>query len=107
MPTIATRSLMPLLAMTISSKPGPRERSALRAHLPEVVVDAAGSVHAAERHLHLVADRDFLRLAVGHLAEEAAAALVVDDDVHRRRVERDGEAVERERRDLRPAVGER
>src|SRR5438552_773136 len=101
MPTIATRSLMPLLAMTISSKRGARGRSALRAHLPEVVVDATRSVHPAKRHLHLVADRDLLRLAVGHLAEEAAAALVVDDDVHRRRIQRDGEPIEGEGCDLR------
>src|SRR5258707_697823 len=98
MPTMATLSLIPLLLMGLSL--------AARTRFPEIVVDAAGAVHAAERHLDLVADRDLLGLAVGHLAENAPAAREVDDDVHRRRVQRVREAIEREGRDLRGAVGE-
>src|SRR5262245_39665920 len=117
MPTIATRSLMPLLLIERSSSDaaaafrrppssyiyriGTGPILALRPYLPEVVVYAPRRVHAAERHLHLVADLHPLGLAVGHLAEETAPAREIDDDVHRRRVERVGEAVEREGRDLR------
>src|SRR6185369_4296506 len=102
MPMMATRSLMPLLAMfvlLVSSAP--------RARLPEVVHDAVRREHAAKRHLDLVADRDLLGLAVRHLAEEAAAAVEVEHDADRRRVHREREAVEREGRDARAAVGER
>src|SRR5262245_31150081 len=101
MPTIATRSLMPLLAIVLSFD------SALGARLPEVVADAAGREDPPERHLDLVADLHLLGLAVGHLAEEAAAALVVDDHRHRRRVQGEGEAVERVGRDARLPVRER
>src|SRR5689334_25403401 len=108
MPMMATRSLMPLLAM-----PSPRFRcgcasahprvapvraapaapssdgrrpccawppSSAGARFPEVVHDAVGGEHAAERHLDLVADRDRFGLAVGHLAEEATAAVEVEHD---------------------------
>src|SRR4051794_35379187 len=104
MPTIATRSLIPLLAMTRAPS---SVALAARPTLPKIVVDAARAVHSAKRHLDLVADRDFLGLAVGHLAQEAAAAVEIDDDVDGRRVQRVREAVEREGRDLRGAVGER
>src|SRR5262245_57972773 len=92
MPTIATRSLMPLLAMSFAPS-----LSALRARLPEVVVDAVRGLHAAERHLDLVADLHLVGLAVGHLAEEAPAALEVEHHADGRRVQREREAVERER----------
>src|SRR2546422_2738040 len=71
-PTIATRSRMPLLAMQWS-------------RFPEVVVDAAGGDDAAEGHGHAVADLDGLGIDVGHLGLEPAAALEVEHrDDHRR-----------------------
>src|SRR5216117_988004 len=83
MPTIATRSRMPLLAIYASpwrSGPcisGPRHPSD-GTRFPEIVVDAVGGEELAERHLDPVADLHGLRVDVGHLALEAAAALEVD-----------------------------
>src|SRR5687768_18117974 len=76
MPTIATRSLMPLLAIEFSLA----SRSALRPRLPEVVMDTVRGEEAAERHLDLVADRDLVRLAVRHLPHQPATAFEVDGD---------------------------
>ena len=56
MPTIATLSLMPRLAILISSA-SPRDRACL----PEVVVDAARGRHPAEGHLDPVPHRDLVR----------------------------------------------
>src|SRR6185503_20347412 len=99
MPTIATRSLMPLLAMANSLT--------ARARLPEVVVDSLPGVEAPERHLELVTDRDLGGLHVGELAGEPAAALEVEHRSHRRRLERVGEVVERVGGDPALAVRER
>src|SRR5919197_2366583 len=78
-PTIATRSRIPLLAIVLASC-GPC--------LPEVVVDAAGGVHPAERHLDAGADVDVAGAAVGQLAAEAPAAVEVDRRGDRRRGKR-------------------
>src|SRR5580658_2785857 len=98
---IATRSLIPLLAIVRFSS-----RLALGARLPKVVVNAARGEQAAERHFHFIADRDLGRLAVGHLAQKAAATVEVYHDVDGRGIERIGEAVDGIGRDLRGAIGE-
>src|SRR3954469_13968156 len=64
MPTIATRSRMPLDAMSLLLSPK-------RSGFPEVVVDAVGGEQPPERHLHTVADRDRLGVDIGELATEA------------------------------------
>src|SRR5205823_5202571 len=75
MPTIATRSLMPLLAIV-----APLDRpSAPRTGLPEIVVDALRGEESPERHLQVIADLDVARVDVRELAREAPATLVVDD----------------------------
>src|SRR2546425_749297 len=89
MPTIATRSLMPLLAM-----PSLPRASAARPCLPEVVDDSVGREHPAERHLDLIADGNLLGLAVGHLAEEPAPAVEVEHHADGRGVHREREAIE-------------
>src|SRR5258705_9101590 len=89
-PTIATRSRIPLLAMISSFEgqgpatedpdtplksraPGRSSARPLRCRsgLPEIVVHAVGGVELAERHLDPIADLDGLRIDVGHLALEA------------------------------------
>src|SRR5208282_1472950 len=97
---IATRSLIPLLAIIFSSALTPGAR------LPEIVVDAIGGKEPAKRHFDFVADRDLVGFAVGHLAQEAAAAGEVDDDVNRWRIERIGEAIDSVGGNFRGAVGE-
>src|SRR5215212_4383001 len=62
MPTMATWSRIPLLAMSVA----PFGR-AQRPRFPEVVVDALGGVEAAERHLDPTADGDRARIDVGEL----------------------------------------
>src|SRR5207248_11448810 len=83
MPTMATRSLMPLLAIA-----APQYRSGL----PEVVVDAVGGEQTAERHLHSSADRQVVDLGVGELDGHTTATVEVDDGEHDRRARRVGEA---------------
>src|SRR5690348_8401903 len=56
-----------------------------RARFPEVVMDAAGADEAPERHHHAITDLHRLRIDVGHLALEPAAALEVDHRDHDRR----------------------
>src|SRR6185503_2448949 len=80
MPTIATRSLIPLLAMVSPSAP--------RTGLPEVVVYTLRREQATEGHLQVVADRDLLRIDVGQVAGEPPSPLVVDEGGHHRRLER-------------------
>src|SRR5919109_1530023 len=72
MPTIATRSLIPLLAIAFSLLPknAPAFFGSLlaaRSGLPEIVVHALCSVQPAEGHLEVVADRDLLRIHVRQL----------------------------------------
>src|SRR5581483_5868418 len=98
MPTIATRSLIPLLAMASPSTP--------RTGLPKVVVDALRGEEAPERHLEVVPDRDLLRVDVGQLAREPPPALVVDERRDDGRLERVREVVERVRRHAARRVGE-
>src|SRR4051794_28560421 len=73
MPTIATRSLIPWLA--ISQQPP----------FPEVVRDAVGGEQPAERHLHAHADRHFAFVDVGELHRQPSAAVEIDDGEHDRR----------------------
>src|SRR5438477_9531694 len=87
MPTIATRSLMPLLAMTSPSPPG--------AGLPEIVVYPLRREKATEGHLEVVADRDLRGIDVGQLAGETPAALVVDERRDDGRLEGVREVIER------------
>src|SRR6185295_19428795 len=101
MPMMATRSLMPLLLIDVLLV------SALGARLPEVIHYAVGGEHAAERHLHLVADLYLRGIAVGHLAEKAPAAVEVEDHADGRRVRREREPVERKSGDASLTVGER
>src|SRR2546423_4402216 len=79
MPTMATRSLMPLLAIA-----APQYRSGL----PEVVVDAVGGEQTAERHLHSSADRQVVDLGVGELDGHPTATVEVDHREHDRRAGR-------------------
>src|SRR5688572_6030554 len=96
MPTMATLSLMPWDAMSLSPRSEPAVRSvADGAGLPEVVVDAVGRVEPAEGHLDAVADLDLVGLDVGELAGEATAAVEVDDGGHDRRARRVRHAVDR------------
>src|ERR1700722_12833066 len=97
---IATRSLIPLLAMIFSSALTPWAR------FPEIVVNAVGGKEPAKRHFDFVANRDLVGLAVSHLAQEAAAAVEVYHDVNSRRIKRIGEAIDRVGGDFRGAVGE-
>src|SRR5436305_7019928 len=84
MPTMATRSLMPLLAIA-----APQYGSGL----PEIVVDAVGGEEPAERHLHAVTHRQVLDRGVGELDRQAPAAVEVDDGEHDRGAGRIGDAV--------------
>src|SRR5262245_18261904 len=88
MPTIATLSLMPLLAMPVSL---PARWLAPRPRLPEVIVHPPAGVEPPEGHLELVPDRHPGRLHVRELADEAPAALEIQDRVDDRRLERVGE----------------
>src|SRR2546426_4072170 len=97
MPTIATRSLIPLLAMIPPSAPW--------TGLPEVVVHTLRGEQAPERHLQVIADRDPRGFDVGQFAGETAPALVVDERRHHGRLQRVGEVIERVGRD--PARGVR
>src|SRR5580692_9870157 len=96
MPIIATRSLIPLLAMNSSSccRWVPL-RLALGARLPKIVVDPVGSKEPAKGHFNFVANRDLVGLAIGHLTHETSAALVIDHHVNGRRVEREREPIDR------------
>src|SRR5258708_32259985 len=96
---IATRSLIPLLAMIFSSALTPWAR------FPEIVVNAVGGKEPAKRHFDFVANRDLVGLAVGHLAQEAAAAVEVCHDVNSRRIKRIGKAIDGVGGDFRGAVG--
>src|SRR5947207_14969968 len=69
MPTIATRSLIPLLAMTISFSSAPWAR------LPKVIVHSLRRKEAPEGHLQVVPDRHLRGIDVGQVAREAASAL--------------------------------
>src|SRR4051794_41916513 len=93
MPTIATLSLIPLLAT------GPR--------LPEVVVDAVDGVEAAEGQLQRRADVDLLGRRVGDLERVAAAALEVDDRVDDRPRRGEPPAVHRGRDEDTVGAGQR
>src|SRR5437763_15316412 len=62
MPTMATRSLIPLLAIA-----APQYGSCF----PEVIVDAVGREQASERHLHSVTHGELLQLGVGELEGQA------------------------------------
>src|SRR5271156_5055793 len=87
---IATRSLIPLLAMkdfSLASTP--------RARLPEIVANPVGGKEPAKRHLDFLANRDFVRLAVGHLAQQTAAAVEFNYDVNSGGMERIGEPIYR------------
>src|SRR5262245_33655327 len=119
MPTIATRSRIPLLDMSCllalrfygrgryAWRARARRLSAQRSRLPEVVVDAVGGVQTAERHLDAVADLDRLRIDVGELTREAAALIEVEHRHHHRRLQRVSEAIRGVGRDRRLAGGER
>src|SRR5437763_10307978 len=87
MPTMATRSLIPLLAIG-----APQYGSCL----PEIVVDAVGGEQTAERHLDAVTHRQVLDLGVGELDRQAPAAVEVDDGEHDRRAGRVGDAIDGE-----------
>src|SRR5258708_38810002 len=60
--------------------------SAPRACLPEIVVNPVRGKEPAKRHFDFLANRDLGRLAVSHLAQEAAATIEVNYDVNSRRV---------------------
>src|ERR1700733_10834830 len=108
MPTIATRSLIPLLAICFPPDCGAGSvRSALGPRFPKVIMNTVGSKEPAESHLNFVAKRDFIRLTIGHLAHKAPAAVVINDHVDRWRVERVGQAVDGIRGDSRGTIGER
>src|SRR3954471_2377672 len=67
-PTMATRSLMPWLAMSGLLRLGlGGGRGSDRAALPEVVVDAVGREQPAEGHLDAVADAHRRGVDVGQL----------------------------------------
>src|SRR5437762_12613882 len=70
MPTMATRSLMPLLAIA-----APQYRSGL----PEIVVDTVGGEQPPERHLHPIAHGEIVHGGIGELDGQASAAVEVDD----------------------------
>src|SRR4051812_41188998 len=86
MPTMATRSLIPLLAIAAAPQYG--------SCLPEIVVDAVGSEQTAERHLHAVTHRQVLDLGVGELDGQTPAPVEVDDGEHDRGAGRVGDAVD-------------
>src|SRR5579859_3746995 len=70
-PTIATRSRMPLDAISLTLLGGPG--------LPEIVVHAIGRrEQPAKGHLDAVTDLDRGRLDVGQLAPQPSAAVEVD-----------------------------
>src|SRR2546423_11391978 len=75
-PTMATRSLMPLLAIA-----APQYGSCL----PEVVVNAVGGEETPERHLHPIAHGEILHPGVGELDGEPTPAVEVNDSEHDRR----------------------
>src|SRR3954470_23827979 len=69
-PTMATRSLIPWLAMSglrLLVGLGGGRRGAHGPTLPEVVVDAVAGEQPAERHLHPVADGDVGGVDIGEL----------------------------------------
>src|SRR5262245_19815296 len=101
MPTIATRSLMPLLAMC-----APWRTLPTRTGLPKIVVDALCRKEASKGHLEPVADRHRVRVDVGELAGEAPAALVIDERGHHGRLQRVRQVVERVGRHPARRVGE-
>src|SRR5262245_61191429 len=74
--------------------------------LPEVVVDALRGEEPPERHLQVVADGDVLRLDVGQLTREPAAALVVDERRDHRGLHRVREMIQRVGGDAARGVGE-
>src|SRR5947209_9206747 len=88
MPTMATRSLIPLLAIA-----APQYGSGL----PKIVVDAVGGEQPAERHLHPITHGELVDGGVGELDGQAPATVEVDDCEHDRRTRRVGDAVDRER----------
>src|SRR5207302_8902383 len=98
MPTMATRSLMPLLAIA-----APQYWSGL----PEIVVNAVGGEQPAERHLHPIAHGEVLHDGVGQLDGQAPATVEVDDGEHDRGAGRIGDAVDGERGDGALHVGHR
>ena len=70
-------------------------------------MNAVGSKEPAESHLNFVANRDFIGLAIGHLAHKAAAAVVIDNRIDRRRIERISQTVDCVGGDTSGAIGER
>src|ERR1700736_1018824 len=71
-PTIATRSRIPLDAMSLTLLDG--------SCLPKIVVDAVGSREQASKgHLDPIADLDRCGVDVGQLAAQPSAAVEVDD----------------------------
>src|SRR5882757_8901317 len=79
-PTTATWSRMPLLAMGRSLRHD--------SGFPEVVVYAPGAVEPPERQRYPGADGDVCFLRVGQLEQGASAAVEVDDRVDDRRARR-------------------
>src|ERR1700720_3007630 len=98
---IATRSLIPLLAMR-----KPSWCLALGSRLPEIVVHAVRGKKAAKGHFHFVTDRDAIGLAISHLGQKAPAAFVIYHRVDGGWVERIGKAVHGVGRDSPGAIGE-
>src|SRR6185295_15888219 len=82
--SISCSSLKPK-SMTIVSS---RVRRSGRPRLPEVVVEPARIVQAPERELQRHVDGERVRVAVGELQIDAAAAVEIDDGVRHRRIER-------------------
>src|SRR5947209_11490248 len=98
MPTMATRSLIPLLAIA-----APQNGSGL----PKVVVDAVGGEQPAERHLDAITHRELIDGGVGELDGQASPAVEVDDGEHDRRTGRVSDAVDGEGGDGALDVGHR
>src|SRR2546429_9007259 len=74
MPTMATRSRIPLDAIASRSL---LDSGRQRAGLPEVVVDVARGEQPPERHLHPISHLHLARVHVGHLALQPPALVEV------------------------------
>ena len=100
-PTMATRSRIPVLVMTAvlllrRSVPPDPSGGVLgqRSSLPEVIVYTLGAVQPAEGHGHPGADGHRVGVDVGHLAPVAAPAVEVDDRPHHRGREAESQPVD-------------
>src|SRR5262245_20259783 len=99
MPTMATRSRIPLLAMSLLLSH--------RTCFPEVIMHTVRRKETPEGHLQFHANFYLVGLAIGHFPFDTPAAVEVHHRRHHRRLRREGQAVNSIRRHLAAAVGER